>query len=76
MPKVVIIVANITIETQAGVVFISGQTKSSGIGGCRQDSDAYEITLSWSWKTVTWYALVENDQLNVSGTPYCYAAIG
>lgn len=76
VPALVVIVEVSVSSLYPGIVFVNGQTECSGIGSNSNYVDSYGITISWTGKTVSWYASKDGTQLNKSGTLYRYFAIG
>jgi len=78
-PKVVGIVVDAAGQRRGGTIFVTGQTKSSGIGPTYASNSAYDHVLTWSGNSISWYAADTDtalDQLNDSANTYYYFAIG
>ena len=77
-PKVVGIVVDADKQLRSGTILVNGQAESSGICLASSGSNAFNLKLTWSDNSVSWYTTNSEAafQLNDSAYTYHYFAIG
>ena len=80
-PYLVIIVADNGFIYPSGTVFISGQSRSDGIGNNNGHTDGMQLNITWGDTSVSWYTtntstvMAPSNQLNANNQLYHYFAI-
>ena len=75
IPKLIIVVADVTGTLESGNVMLWGQSVSSGIGSTTNTGGCLNQSLTWSGQSLSWYAGTAGRQLNENATTYRYFAL-